>query len=106
MNMACSMGTLRVVAARAGLTLVFSVSIAGPWTSAAWADVSENSKSDQQPAGLEEVIVTAQRRSESLSSVPISVQAYTSEQLSQQAVTGPMNKNLSSAAVEVGVSAI
>ena len=34
-------------------------------------------------SGLEEIVVTAQRRSESLQNVPITVQAISGEQLSQ-----------------------
>ncbi len=38
-------------------------------------------------AGLEEVVVTAQRRAESLSKVPVAVSAFNADQLSQRSMT-------------------
>ncbi|MDP3768431.1 MAG: TonB-dependent receptor, partial [Dehalococcoidia bacterium] len=42
--------------------------------------------SAQEPTAIEEVIVTAQRRSESLQNVPIAVTAVTAEQLAAKRV--------------------
>src|SRR5215210_1525118 len=48
-----------------------------------WAQAAEQTTS----GGLEEVIVTAQRRAENLQDVPLSIQALTGETLSQLNVT-------------------
>ena len=42
---------------------------------------------DTSASGIEEIVVTAQRRSESIQNVPITIQAITGEQLSQLNVT-------------------
>src|SRR5258708_13681688 len=53
----------------------------GPQASAADATTSASS------GGLEEVVVTAQRRTENVQSVPITIQAITGDQLKQLNVT-------------------
>jgi iron complex outermembrane receptor protein len=81
MNLSNIKNTLRFLAVAASpLALIFA---AGPGT--AWAD--DSTKSQPDSSALEEIVVTAQLRSQSLSNVPISVEAYTSEQLERQAVT-------------------
>ena len=47
---------------------------------------SQNSNAAEEPGGpsLYEIVVTAQRRSESLKDVPISIQAVTSDEISKQ----------------------
>jgi iron complex outermembrane recepter protein len=50
------------------------------------SQASASSDSEASPAGVAEVVVTAQKRSESLKDVPLSVQAYTTEELHRQAI--------------------
>jgi len=51
---------------------------------------SQNSNAAEEPGGpsLYEIVVTAQRRSESLKDVPISIQAVTSDEISKQTLIG------------------
>jgi iron complex outermembrane receptor protein len=60
-------------------------------TPPAWTQgtaISQNSDAEERPgaASLSEILVTAQRRSESLKDVPISVQAVTSDDIAKRAV--------------------
>jgi iron complex outermembrane receptor protein len=59
------------------------VSAAGP----AMAQLQPSSESESQQEQLGEIIVTAQRRSEKLIDVPISVQAISGDQLSKKAIS-------------------
>jgi len=66
-------------------TAVMAILSAHAWV-AAYAAAANTAAADQSSAssgGLEEVIVTAQRRSENIQSVPITIQALTSETLTQ-----------------------
>jgi iron complex outermembrane receptor protein len=63
-------------------TLAFAVSYAGSSASAQTvASPPGTAKADTAPVGLAEVVVTAQRRSENLQKVPLSVQALTAATL-------------------------
>lgn len=46
--------------------------------------------SSTTPWGIEEVVVTAQRRSESVQSVPIAISAFSSEQLAEKGITNAL----------------
>src|SRR5579864_2159317 len=50
---------------------------------AAYAAAPANENTEVGPTSLEQIVVTAQRRSESMQNVPISMQAFTSETLKQ-----------------------
>ena len=62
------------------------VLIAGVWL-AAGAVANTATESTPQSGGLEEVIVTAQKRSESEQSVPMSITTFSSTALQQKAIT-------------------
>src|SRR5579875_1591018 len=49
----------------------------------------------QQSGGLQEVVVTAQRRSEAIQSVPVAVSAFSSANLKAQRLDGGQNLELS-----------
>src|SRR3984957_11809300 len=51
---------------------------------------------------LEEVVVTARKREESLQSVPVSVTAITAEQLGAMAIQDPYDLQFQSAGLEMG----
>jgi outer membrane receptor protein involved in Fe transport len=61
------------------------VLIAGAWLAAATA-VHAATESTSQAGGLEEVIVTAQKRAESEQSVPLSITAFNAAALQQKAI--------------------
>src|SRR5579871_4980774 len=54
---------------------------------AAHATTAVDQTASESTGGLEEIVVTAQRRSENIQNVPIAIQAFTSETLSQLNVT-------------------
>ena len=58
-------------------------SAAGPLT----AQASSASASEPETGGLEEIVVTAQKRSESLQEVPLSVQALTADELQAKGIS-------------------
>jgi outer membrane receptor protein involved in Fe transport len=60
--------------------------IAGVWLAAA-AAANAATESTSQPGGLEEVIVTAQKRAESEQSVPMSITTFSAATLQQKAIT-------------------
>jgi iron complex outermembrane recepter protein len=62
------------------------VSIAGVWLAAASA-ANAATESTTQTGGLEEVIVTAQKRSESEQTVPMSITTFSATTLQQKAIT-------------------
>src|ERR1700758_3133654 len=62
------------------------VLIAGVWLAAA-AAANAATESTSQPAGLEEVIVTAQKRSENEQTVPMSITTFSANTLQQKAIT-------------------
>ena len=68
------------------ITLTFALGAAlGTWTGWAAADDAPQGTTGAAPAGsLEEVVVTAERRSERIMDVPMSIQAFTQESLDQQ----------------------
>jgi len=63
------------------------VVIAGAWLAAA-AVANAATESTSQSGGLEEVIVTAQKRAESEQSVPMSITAFSAATMQQKAITG------------------
>jgi iron complex outermembrane receptor protein len=65
------------------LAYAISVALASAGHAAFAADAADE---DQPTAGISEVVVTAQRRSESIQDVPITVQAITGEQMKQLGV--------------------
>jgi outer membrane receptor protein involved in Fe transport len=62
------------------------VLIAGVWLAAA-AAANAATESTSQPVGLEEVIVTAQKRSENVQTVPMSITTFSATTLQQKAIT-------------------
>jgi iron complex outermembrane recepter protein len=68
-----------------GLPNVLTMTLMAAFPSAAWAQVSSSTNAgvaaDAGTSGLTEIIVTAQRRSESVQSVPAAISALNSEQL-------------------------
>ncbi|HEV2229022.1 MAG TPA: TonB-dependent receptor [Steroidobacteraceae bacterium] len=73
------------VCARAGAQLVVAALACG--SGASWADQQPAQPTEEAPAGaLQEVVVTATRREESLSRVPISVTALTQEGLDDRGI--------------------
>ena len=60
--------------------------IAGVWLAVA-AVANAATESTSQPSGLEEVIVTAQKRSESEQTVPMSITTFSASTLQQKAIT-------------------
>ena len=62
------------------------VLIAGMWLAASVA-ANAATEATSQPGGLEEVIVTAQKRSESEQSVPMSITTFSAASLQQKAIT-------------------
>ena len=71
----------RMGAGRAALLLTTMISAPG------WAQSTPAPAAAPQEVGIEEIVVTAQKRSESLQKVPISVQAINGEQLKQLNIT-------------------
>ncbi len=63
------------------ITAILSGCAATAWADVATTDVATSS------SGLDEILVTAQRRSESIQDVPITIQAISGEQLGQLAVS-------------------
>ena len=55
-----------------------------------------------QATGLEEVIVTAQRRQESIQSVPVAITAFDNNSLREQSITSPLDLNGKVPGVSVG----
>src|SRR5437016_6170820 len=60
---------------------------AGAVAYAAAADPSVPAEAGPSAAGIQEVVVTAQRRTENVQDVPIAIQAFTGESLQQLNVT-------------------
>lgn len=59
----------------------------------AWAQtegLSQSAPADQSSGGVQEIVVTAQRRSESLQDVPIAVSAFSADQLRSQGVSNTL----------------
>ncbi|HWJ34241.1 MAG TPA: TonB-dependent receptor [Steroidobacteraceae bacterium] len=54
-----------------------------------WTPVLAEVETSSQPVALQEVIVTAQKRSENIDKVPMSIQAYSSETLQRAGVDDP-----------------
>src|SRR6267154_736245 len=54
---------------------------------AASADASADSASADAPTGLEEIVVTAQRRNENVQNVPVAVSTVTATQLERAKIT-------------------
>ena len=69
------------------LSLAISAVLSG-YAGASWAaPAAATSEADTSASGIEEIVVTAQRRTESIQNVPITIQAMTGEQLGQLNVT-------------------
>jgi iron complex outermembrane recepter protein len=69
------------------LSLAISAVLSG-YAGTSWAATAAATDADTAGAsGIEEIVVTAQRRSESIQNVPITIQAMTGEQLGQLNVT-------------------
>lgn len=58
------------------------------WAGAARAQTAPEAPAADEPSQLGEIIVTAQKRSESLQRTPVAVSAFTSETLEQQQING------------------
>ena len=56
-----------------------------------FATIAAPTLAQTAPAAVEEVIVTAQRRAENLQSVPVTVSAFTSNQLEQRQITSTVD---------------
>ena len=65
--------------------LAYAISaILGGYSGMSWAATAAATDTDTAAnSGIEEIVVTAQRRSESIQNVPITIQAMTGEQLGQ-----------------------
>ena len=69
------------------LSLAISAVLSGYAGTSFAAPAVAAADTDVNGAGIEEILVTAQRRSESIQNVPITIQAITGEQLGQLNVT-------------------
>jgi outer membrane receptor protein involved in Fe transport len=76
-NYTCARAVAAILAAHAG----------GAVYAAAPADQPATSPGPSATGGIEEVVVTAQRRTENVQNVPIAIQAFTAESLGQLSVT-------------------
>ena len=59
-------------------------------TESAQPEAQPDAQSDTQSGGLADIVVTAQRRSESVQSVPIAISAFSSDQLQRQGVSNTL----------------
>ncbi len=57
------------------------------WTASAQAQAAPDTTDGEESSGVQEIIVTAQKRNESLQDVPISIVAFNGETLAQRGVT-------------------
>jgi len=48
------------------------------------------SSEDDEQAGIADIVVTAQRRSESVQDVPIAISAFSADQLAEQGITNTL----------------
>jgi outer membrane receptor protein involved in Fe transport len=90
---------MKKIIAQALLCGVAAIAVGHPGTASAQAiqpaaadaqaepvSVAKNSQSQAQPAGTADIIVTAQKRSERLQDVPLSITAYTERSIEQQGI--------------------
>lgn len=89
--------------ARASVAGIIAAALA--WPSFALAQ-DTNPPAEEQSGGLEEIIVTAQRRSENLQKVPISISAITSERLEATGMTSTLSLPQAVPSVQITKSGI
>ena len=70
-----------------GVLYITAIVLAMVWGSPARSATADTADATQSSSGLEEIVVTAQRRSENLEKVPVSVTVLTSEQLAERQIT-------------------
>ncbi|MBX9884449.1 MAG: TonB-dependent receptor [Novosphingobium sp.] len=79
---------------RGKLTLLAGVCAAAVATPS-FAQEAQSAASGDNGAGVQEIIVTAQRQSQRLQSVPIAISAFTKENLDKQQIRNPLDLQLS-----------
>ncbi|HEV7715768.1 MAG TPA: hypothetical protein VGO53_09240, partial [Steroidobacteraceae bacterium] len=83
---ASSIESLHRAMKAAGLTLLTALAALAFWGVPPPAQAQGRAETTATSGQLEEIIVTAQKRSENVQNVPIAMQAYTGEQLQQAGV--------------------
>lgn len=76
-----------------GLAALFAAGAAAIVPQAAWAQSADEARANPD-GGLAEIVVTAQRRSQSVQDVPIAIAALSGEQLSEAGVRDPRDLTL------------